>query len=38
MLYYLTKILKKKSIFKRGRRRAEVRALAIVFWGNHLGT
>ena len=32
MLYYLTRILKKKGLFKRERRSTEIRALAIVLY------
>ena len=32
MLYYLTKILKKKGVFKRERRSTEIRSLAIVLY------
>jgi transposase-like protein len=32
MLYYLTRILKKRGIFRRERRSAEIRALAIILY------
>ena len=32
MLYYLTKILKKKGVFKRERRGTEIRSLEIVLY------